>query len=313
MSASWVAGTVRAEALTRRRVGAAGARTLATSPDLSRAASTLAATPYGHDLSPGADLATLQHAVGATLLWHLRVLAGWLPREGADMLRALVGGFEVANLDEQLARLRGVADEPPYRLGALETAWTRLQDAPSLDEVRRVLASSAWGDPGSTTPRAMTVATRLAWADRVAAEVPEAAAWARAGAALFLLRETRTEGVVLDETLALRASSVLGAGFVSALTAGAAPDRLTAALPTDTRWALADVRTPEDLWRAEAAWHGRVERDGFTLLHGSRFGPGPVVGAAAVLAVDAWRVRAALETAARGGTGAALEAFDAVA
>ena len=41
----------------------------------------------------------------------------------------------------------------------------------------------------------------------------------------------------------------------------------------------------------------------------------PVIGMAAVLAVDAWRVRAALAVAARGGALAAgaLEAFDAVA
>jgi hypothetical protein len=313
VSTSWVAGTVRAKALTRRRLGAAGARALATNPDLSAAATTLAATPYGHDAAAGTDLAALQHAVGATLLWHLRVLAGWLPRDGADVLRLLAAGFEVANLDEQLYRLGGRAGDPAYRLGSLETAWARLQDTSSLDEVRRVLDSSAWGDPGSSTPRAISVAIRLAWADRVAAGVPEAAAWARAGAALLLLRESRTEGLALDETLTLRASSVLGAGFVSALSRGEALGRLSALLPGDTRWALDEVRETEDLWHAEAAWHGHVERDGFALLHGSGFGRGPVVGAAAVLAVDAWRVRAALETAARGGAGAALEAFDAVA
>jgi hypothetical protein len=34
----------------------------------------------------------------------------------------------------------------------------------------------------------------------------------------------------------------------------------------------------------------------------SRFDLGPVLGVVALLAVDAWRVRAALELAARGGT-----------
>ena len=44
-------------------------------------------------------------------------------------------------------------------------------------------------------------------------------------------------------------------------------------------------------------------------------GPDPVIGVIAVLAADAWRVRAALEVAARGGAGnhVALEAFDAAA
>jgi hypothetical protein len=55
-------------------------------------------------------------------------------------------------------------------------------------------------------------------------------------------------------------------------------------------------------------------------MRSSSFGRAPVVGVVAVLAVDAWRVRAALETAARGGgTGevagsfSAMEAFDGVA
>jgi hypothetical protein len=69
----------------------------------------------------------------------------------------------------------------------------------------------------------------------------------------------------------------------------------------------------QDLWRGEAAWWHRVEGDGFALLRGSGYDRKPVVGALAVLAVDAWRVRAALETAARGGAGPTLEAFDGVA
>jgi hypothetical protein len=58
-----------------------------------------------------------------------------------------------------------------------------------------------------------------------------------------------------------------------------------------------------------------VERDGFTLLRQPLTTSAPVVGAAAVLGADAWRVRAALEVAARGGSQdpRALEAFDAVA
>jgi hypothetical protein len=54
-----------------------------------------------------------------------------------------------------------------------------------------------------------------------------------------------------------------------------------------------------------------VERDGVALLHQSGFGPDVPLGAAAVLAADAWRLRAALELAARGGAGS--EVFDAVA
>lgn len=313
MTASWVAGTVRARALTRRRVGAAGARSLAACATLSEAASLLAATPYAHDAPAEPGLPALQRACGATLLWHMRVLAGWLPREGADTMRLLVGGFETANVDEHVARLRGVPHDPTYRLGTLETAWSRLEQTASLDEVRHVLTTSRWGDPGSPTPWSISVALRLAWADRVAAGIDEAAPWARAAGALLLAREVAVRGRSLDETLGLRASSLLGPAFVEALSPGADLSGLAPLLPGDTRWVLAGVTSPADLWRAEAGWRRRVERDGFSLLHRSGFDRGVVVGAVAVLAADAWRVRAALETAARGGTGAALEVFDAVA
>lgn len=313
MSTAWVAGTVRAKALTRRRLGAAGARSLAASPTLEEAAATLVATPYGHDAPGQPTLAGLQHGTGSTLLWHLRVLAGWLPREGADALRLLAGGFEVANLDEHVARLRGHPHEPEYRLGTLETAWLRLRETTTLDEVREVLTTSRWGDPGGSSPWSIGTSMRITWADRVAAGVPDAAPWATAAAALLLAREVLVRGHGLDDTLALRATSVLGPAFVEALSAGADLTTLADQLPHDSRWALDGVSGPQDLWRVEAAWHRHVERDGFRLLHRSGFGPGVVVGAVAVLAVDAWRVRAALETAARGGAQRALEAFDAVA
>jgi len=83
-------------------------------------------------------------------------------------------------------------------------------------------------------------------------------------------------------------------------------------LPARARWALEGATDPDELWRGEARWWSRVERDGFALLgERSGFGSAPVLGAVAVLAVDAWRVRAALELAARGGR--PLEVFDALA
>ena len=82
---------------------------------------------------------------------------------------------------------------------------------------------------------------------------------------------------------------------------------------TNARWVLDGIDQVQDLWRGEAAWWHRVEQDGFALLRGSGYDRKPVVGALAVLAVDAWRVRAALETAARGGAEPTLEAFEGVA
>lgn len=313
MSAGWVAGTVRAEALSRRRLGAAGARGLAGLPALQEAVAALGPTPYAHDLPSSSTLSDLQHGVTATLLWHLRVLAGWLPRDGVEVLRLLAAGFEVANVDEHLAGMQDQPGDPPYRLGSLETAWSRLADTTSPSQVRQVLSTSTWGDPGASDRHGVGVAMRLAWADRVAAGVPDAAAWARAAAALMLVQETQVRRRGISEEIARRAGSVLGPRFVTAVDSGASLAQLAGLLAGDAGRVFADAERPEDLWRVQVAWYRRVERESLGLLRGSGFGIQAVVGTVGALAVDAWRVRAALAAAERGGAGPALEAFDAVA
>jgi hypothetical protein len=310
MSTAWVAATVRAKSLTRRRVGRAAARSIAAS-SLDDAVAALARSPYAHDLPASSDPEALQHAVGATLLWHLRVLAGWLPHEGAEDLRALAAGFEISNLDEHLAALRGRPATAAYDLGSLATAWARLRDTSSLSEVRQVLTSSRWGDPGDATAWSIGLAVRLSWAERVVTRVPEAADWARTGAALLLARVISAEGRLWDEPLRRQAQAVLGPGPAGAAGSSTPLAELARLLPPSCRWALVGVDDPADLWRAEARLAADVERDGFRLLHRPGFGRATVVGAAAVLAVDAWRLRAALGSAARGGS--AVEVFDAVA
>lgn len=313
VSTSWVAGVVRAKALARRRVGAGAARALATRPTLAEAVAALNATPYGHDVHPDARLVEAQHAVGATLLWNLRVLAGWLPRGGADVIRLLAAAFEVANLDEHLARLYAEPAGPSYPLGTLDTAWVRLSTTTTLAEIGDVLSTSSWRLRGATTRRDVQLGLRLAWSDAVAARLPEAAAWARAAAALLVLRETCLEQRTLSPSLARRSSVVLGGAFVDLVAAGQTDVHvLQQHLAGDTRWVLAGLDRVEDLWRAEVTWWHRVEHDGFALLRGSSYDQRPVVGAVAVLAVDAWRTRAALEAAARGGA-EAREVFDGVA
>ncbi len=321
MSASWVAGTVRSKAIARRRVGAAAARAIALNGDLADAVATLSGTAYRHDVRMGQGLAEAQHAVAATLLWHLRVLAGWLPREGAQAIRLLAGGFEVANVDEQVRRLHGLPAEPSYRLGNLETAWTRLAATSSLEDLRRVLASSPWGDPGSATARDIHLGVRLCWAERVAGGVPAAAGWARSALVLLLVRENLLAGRPLAGRSAERAAGVLGPAFVDALARpGPSLAEVTARLPDDCREPFRRVREDRDLWRAEAAWWHLVEDGGFAMLRAASFGPAAPVGTVGVLAADAWRVRAALEAACRSAvrTGGippdrVREAFDALA
>ncbi|MCD0484518.1 V-type ATPase subunit [Streptacidiphilus sp. ASG 303] len=339
MTAAWAAGAARARAVASRRAGAPLARTLAAQRTLPDALRLLAATPYRRGLDPHAPPAAAERALHATLLWNLRVLAGWQPPAGAAMLRLLASGFEIANIEGHLRTLTaagppgtpapGPADvpgppgvrpptvpapagpprgsppaappapgaPPPYRLGALATAWPRLARTRTPAGLRAALAASPWGDPGGDTPAAVALWLRTDAAVRTAAAVPAAAPWAAGRLALLTAREVHLHGRPLPEPAARHAAGLLGR---------AAPRAATLAdcrglLPGPARWALDGVDAPAGLWRAEARWWARLERDGLALLRTRRPGPPPVVGAAAVLAADAWRVRAALQCAARGG------------
>jgi hypothetical protein len=304
--AGWVAGDVRGRALLSRRLGADGARRLAESPSLAAAVATLAIGPYGRTVHVGQEFAEAEYAVSAALLWHLRVLAGWQPRAGAEAVRQLAGWFEIANTVEHARAIAGLSAGPRYTLGRLTTAWSRLVATGTAAELRDVLATTSWDDPGSALPSAVAVSMGLSWAARVAAAVPEARAWAEGAAALLVARHRFATTGTLPEPVALRATVLLG----PAATAASWADYTDGLRPT-ARWSLARTTTPDGLWHAELDWWDRVERDAATLLSAPRAGRGTVAGVVAFLAVDAWRVRAALQLAARGG--APKEAFDAFA
>ena len=143
MSTAWVAATVRARALARRRVGAAGARRLAASGSVREAVTALAETPYGHDVRATDTIVAAQHAVAASVLWHVRVLGGWVPRSGVPSLRAMAAAFEVANIDEHVRALRGRDSGPLFRLGSFATAWPRVVTTTSVAELREQLRTSS--------------------------------------------------------------------------------------------------------------------------------------------------------------------------
>lgn len=307
MSVGWVAASVRARAMTNRRVGGAGARVLAASPSFESAMSTLTATPYAHDVRLGQSPAGAQRAIVATVVWNLRVLAGWAPRHGVVVLRVLLGALEAANVEDHLRRMAGADPPPPYRLGGLATAWPQLERTTSPGELRGVLAASPWGDPGGDTIREVGLTMRTSWADRAIATVPVCTPWMGGATALLLAREVVLNGRVLPGRAVVSATRVVGSAAMAARTL----PELAAALPTSARWVLADVTDPADLWRAEAGWWRRIERDGFDWVRQAEPGPEVLVGAAAMMAADAWRARAAIELAARGGK--PMEAFDAVA
>ncbi len=306
MSVGWVAGSVRARALARRRIGAGAARQLAASGSLEDALRLLAVTPYGREVRPGQTLMQAQHAIGAAILWDLRVLAGWLPQGGLPLLRTLAAWFEIANVDELITAMSGRQPGEMFTLGSLATAWPRLSNASSAAGLRAALAASAWGDMGADSVFAVRFGMRARWAQRVAGFDDPLGTWATAGAALLVAGHRLVPGQAIPAAVLPSLRGVLGTA-VDADTL----ETLATELPGRAQWVLAGVTSPGDLWRAEAAWWARVQRDAFSLLRTSASNIDPVLGAAAVLGADAWRTRAALEIAARGG--GPLEAYDAVA
>jgi hypothetical protein len=307
MSAGWVAGSVRAKAMARRRVGREATRQLASSRSLGDALRLLAATRYGANVRPEQALAEAQREVVGALLWDLRVLAGWLPREGVLMLRALGAWFEIANVEEMMRAFAGLPADAEFRLGALATAWPRLRQARSNGELRAALAASSWRDPGGETMHAVRLGMRARWAARAAALDDPARTWAMAAAALLMAGERFVAGRALDPAVVGCVPGLLGPAAYHAATL----DELAEVLPPRTKWVLAGITAPGELWRAEETWLARVEQDGLRLLRTSSLDSAVILGAVAVMGCDARRIRAALEVAARGGV--PLEAYDELA
>ena len=292
MSAGWIAGSVRGRLLLGRRLGRGPALDLARAGSAGEALALLAASPYGRAAELAGDVNQAQRAIAATLLLHLRLLAGWLPPAGVGVVRALAGWFELVNVEDRLAYLLGHEPEHPFELGSLSVSWPALSAAQTPGDLRTALAASAWGDPGSEEPADVHVSLRAAWARRVLAEAPEAGDWVDGALALLAAR-----GLVRGAALRSAAlTPLLGTAWERAQTVQA----LAAALPATAAWALDGCADPTDLWRAEAAWWSRVERDGEELARGSREGRGAVVGVVALLAADARRASLAVAAAARG-------------
>jgi hypothetical protein len=318
MSAGWVAGTVRAKAMARRALGVDAARRLAASTSLGEAQRQLQATPFRSAAEPRLSLDEAQHAVAATILWDMRVLAGWLPRDGVSLLRLLAGWFEIANVDELLQALAGRPSGAEFQLGALATAWPRLREASSAAEARHVLSASAWGDPGGDTDRDIRLGIRIRWAARIAASGDRARVWAAEAAAVL----TPTQpSVPASVGVSAKPGDIDAAqGRAQAVRRRVSPGRsgpAAGARPRPPRPASDVAAEPvqaeplhADPWQAEAAWWRQVEHEGRALLRSSATSSEPVLGAVIVMAADARRVRAALGCAARGGR--PLEVYDAV-
>jgi hypothetical protein len=307
VSAGWVAASVRARAMGRRRVGVAAARALAASASYRDAIESLARSSYAEYVQSGDDLAAAAHGIGAAVLWNLRVLAGWVPPAGAEILRTLAGWFEIANIEQHIGQMAGRPAQPPYHLGSLAVAWPRLAGIGSLEHLSAGLGSSAWGAPSGPTPFDIELSLRLSWGQRVAARVPGARPWAAAAVALLLARERFIRRTDLSASIVEAAGRVVGRRAASAETLA----DLRQTMPRDASWVLDGISDASELWRAEALWWGRLRDDSARLVAGSGFGPEPSVGAAGLLAADARLVVGALALAGRGST--AVEVFDELA
>lgn len=307
MPASWVAASVRAQLLANRRLGRAGAAAVARSASLPEALGVLVRSPYGADLTPELSLEEAQRQVAAGLLWNLRLLAGWLPPGGSQILQPLAAWFEIANIDERLAHLGRGGHATPYQLGRLGSAWQRIVTATTPDAVREALATSRWGDPGTSDAATIGLVLRFRWAAWVAAAVPGADVWAATASILLAARALFASPAGRAPTPIATRPFGMPAGWRAAPSLAA----LRAMMPRQTAWVLDGVDEVTDLWRAEARWWSRLAADARRSLVHAREGSGVVVAAVALLAHDAWLTRAALASAARGERGRAV--FDAVA
>jgi len=308
MSAAWVAASVRARAMAQHLAGTGGGRRLAVQNSLGEALQLLADTAYADRLADCTDLAVAERATRDTVLWQLRVLAGWMPAGGTRLARAAAGVYERDNIVALASQLDGHrAADDPFTLGALATSWPRLRAATSPEALAESLRLSPWGGMGSGGEACLRDVLTLVWLRRLAAVAPEAWPWAGASCALTAARIVLVEGAAPSPRILQLVRPVIGRTWE---TAGDLA-QFRVALPSSVRPVLAGIEAPEELWRAEARMRSAVEADGFALLRSPRAGPEVVLGAIAVMAMDAWRVRAALAAAAAG-TGSS-EVLDAVA
>lgn len=303
MNADWVAASVRARAMARRRVGAGACRRIAERASLEEALQDLEGTGYAGSLAAG-GLEEAQRATADAVLWQLRVLAGWLPASGTRLVRAAAAGLERENILALARHLDGGPEPPEYSLGALATAWPRLRGSTSREELDGALRRSPWGDAGEAGQANLADVLRIVWLRELAAAAPQARPWAATAAALTGARLVLADASRPSPRLRRLVRPLIGEAWTEA----ANLTELRAALPVALRGVLNEIDRPTDLWRAEVRAVAAVEDDAFGLLRTAMPGSSVVLGAIVVLAIDAWRLRAALAAAEAGGGSEVLDA-----
>jgi hypothetical protein len=308
MRIGWVAGSVRARLMAAEQtLGPVEAAALADCDSLGDAVIRLAGGPYGRGLRVELDATEAQRAVAEATLLRLRVLAGWLPRDGLEVLRALAAWFELANLEDRIVYLHGGPLARPFELGSLAVVWPAAARTQTMEELRGLLSSTRWLAPGSVGADDLHLGLRLSWARRLLRDVPEARAWTAGAVAILAARELFVSGRLLG-----RLDETVGPALGTAWPAAGTLADFGAALPSQAAWPLAGIESPDGLWQAEAAWWKRVEADAHTLVRSATPGRAAVVGAVALLAADARRVASVLGSVFRRGLVGVSEAVDAI-
>ncbi len=306
MTAGWVAAATRARALERRLVGSDGARAMAES-SWNEARTAVQTSFYGADLPADASRQAAERSAVEATTWQLRVLAGWLPPGQSVLARLFAAPMEMANIEGHLVHVVGTQADPPIRLGSLAVAWPRVATASSPEQVRGALATSVWGDPGATDRTSIAFGLRAAWARRLAYRVPEADRWAKGAMAVLVARERFGFDRSIGDPPGRIVDTLLGHHWRHASSLSSFLDRI----PKSASWPLFRVRDASDLWRAEIAIATRVADDARRQVRSGRYDKAAVTGGMALLLVDLWRVRAAIESAGRAPI--PEELFDAVA
>ncbi len=296
MSAGWVAASVRVRALAAGRAGEEGAARLAAVRSWREAEDLLARWSYGVRAADATGPEGLQRAVRETLLWQLRVLAGWAPAAGTGILRAAAARFERDNILARLRELDGGSRAAPYDLGAMETSWGLLRRAETPDQLRASLARTSWGEVPAGEADQLADLLTAACLTRYAQAAPAARTWCARALALAVARLRFVDGVHPGPTLRQRVGPLLGHAWEGTTDL---PSFATG-LPTGASAAFSGVSSPSGLWRAEARTYAAMEAEAAAMLRQGSPGPDVVVAGIALLSADAWRVQAAIATIGQG-------------
>ena len=131
MSTGWVAATVRARAMARRRVGSGLARRIAEAPTLDAGHGSWPAPPSSHQRAGTSPRGRARNpGRGAVEPSSRRMDARRRHAAGPVLARR----FEQANIERHREQL-SVAPPPVRELGSLATSWPRLAATMSLEDL----------------------------------------------------------------------------------------------------------------------------------------------------------------------------------